>query len=80
MERKINTIAFLKSIFRSGEIMSPYWQNQSCDPFTPSTTACNLGNYVSYSIAVAGPGDVKAGIEFSTRHNIRLVIKNTGHE
>ncbi|KAB5525547.1 hypothetical protein GE09DRAFT_1178214 [Coniochaeta sp. 2T2.1] len=64
-------------IFASGEIMSPYWQNGSCDPFS---TGCSLGTYVSYSIAVEGPEDVRAGIDFSTRHNIRLVIKNTGHD
>ncbi|KAH8896878.1 FAD-binding domain-containing protein [Thozetella sp. PMI_491] len=67
-------------IFKSGEIMSPYWQNQSCDPFTPASSPCTLGNYVSYSINVTGVDDVKAGIFFAREHNIRLVIKNTGHD
>lgn len=60
--------------------MSPYWQNQSCDPFTARATPCKLGNYVSYSINVTGVDDIKAGIHFAKKHNIRLVIKNTGHE
>ena len=68
------------SIYESAEIMSPYWQNQSCDPFTARETPCNLRNYVSYSINVTGPDDIRAGIDFVKQHNIRPVIKNTGHE
>lgn len=64
----------------AGEIMNPYYQNQSCDPFTPADQACELGNYVSYSINVSGADDVIAGIRFAEDNNVRLVIKNTGHE
>jgi len=60
--------------------MNPYYQNQSCDPFTPVATPCELGNYVSYSINVTGAEDIVAGIQFSKENNVRLVIKNTGHE
>ena len=60
--------------------MNPYYQNQSCDPFTPTSQPCELGNYVSYSIAVEEAEDVIAGIQFTKKNNIRLVIKNTGHE
>jgi hypothetical protein len=64
----------------SGEIMNPYFQNQSCDPWTPASKPCELGNYVSYSISIAEADDVVAGIQFSQEENVRLVIKNTGHE
>lgn len=60
--------------------MNPYFQNQSCDPFTSAQRPCELGNYVSYSIAVSGTQDVVAGIQFTRESNVRLVIKNTGHE
>lgn len=60
--------------------MNPAIQNQSCDPFTPVDRPCELGNYVSYSINVTGPSDVVAGIHFARKKNVRLVIKNTGHE
>jgi hypothetical protein len=60
--------------------MSPYWQNGSCDPFTPISSPCTLGNYVSYSINVSGANDVKEGVRFAKQNNVRLVIKNTGHE
>ncbi|KAI9697553.1 MAG: hypothetical protein M1820_007752 [Bogoriella megaspora] len=62
------------------EIMNPAFQNQSCDPFTPTETPCELGNYASYSINVTGAGDVTAGIKFAKENNVRLVIKNTGHD
>lgn len=60
--------------------MNVAFQNQSCDPFTPASQPCELGNYASYSINVTGVDDVLAGIQFAKENNIRLVIKNTGHE
>ncbi|PHH61185.1 hypothetical protein CDD81_708 [Ophiocordyceps australis] len=60
--------------------MNPYFQNQSCDPFTPQMTPCELGNYASYSINITSPKHVVAAIEFCREHNVRLVIKNTGHD
>lgn len=68
------------SLFTAGSIDSPWFQNQSCDPFTPTTQPCVLGSYVSYSISVESAQDVVAGINFARDHNVRLVIKNTGHE
>ncbi|OTA54801.1 FAD-binding domain-containing protein [Hypoxylon sp. EC38] len=62
------------------DIMNPYFQNQTCDPYTPKNQTCELGNYVSYSINVTEAADVTAGIDFATKNNVRLVIKNTGHD
>ncbi|RYP18465.1 hypothetical protein DL765_003919 [Monosporascus sp. GIB2] len=62
------------------EVMNGYFQNQTCDPFTPADQSCELGNRASYSIAVTGAADVVAGLRFAKQHNIRLVIKNTGHD
>ncbi|KAH7322412.1 hypothetical protein B0I35DRAFT_349917 [Stachybotrys elegans] len=62
------------------EIMNAYFQNQSCDPFTPVERPCELGNYAVYSISVSGPEDVIAGINFAKDNNVRLVVKNTGHD
>ncbi|KAI0901030.1 FAD binding domain protein [Annulohypoxylon nitens] len=62
------------------EIMDPYWQNQSCDPFTPRSNACDLGNYVDFTVNVSSASDVVAGLQFAQKHNVRIVIKNTGHD
>lgn len=58
----------------------PYFQNQSCDPFTPRAQKCVLGNYADYSINVTGAEDAAAGVRFASEKNVRLVIKNTGHD
>ena len=55
-------------------------QNQSCDPFTPVNDPCILGNVVSYAINVTNAEDIAAGLRFSEEKNVRLVIRNTGHE
>lgn len=68
------------SFDHSAEVMNPYFQNQTCSPYTDSSDPCTLGNYASYSINVTGATDVIAGIAFAKKNNIRLVIKNTGHE
>ncbi|KAF2712960.1 FAD-binding domain-containing protein, partial [Pleomassaria siparia CBS 279.74] len=60
--------------------MSAYHQNASCNPYTPESSPCLLGNTVSYTINVTSAKDVKAGLDFAQRKNVRLVIKNTGHD
>lgn len=61
-------------------MMSPYFQNGSCNAFYRLDGTCELGGYVSYAISVSGPEDAAAGIRFAKEHNVRLVIRNTGHE
>ncbi|KAI1817356.1 hypothetical protein GGS20DRAFT_582494 [Poronia punctata] len=67
-------------IFAPGDFVAPYFQNQSCDPFTSQGAPCELGNYPPYSINVTGADDIVAGLNFVRKHNIRLVIKNTGQD
>ncbi|KAF2676483.1 FAD-binding domain-containing protein [Lentithecium fluviatile CBS 122367] len=64
----------------ASEIMDPYSQNQSCDPFTSRSSPCQLGNYVAYSVNVSSAADVAAGLQFAQEHGLRAVIKNTGHD
>jgi len=68
------------SIFEPVDFVAPYFQNSTSDPFTPAEQPCELGNYVSYAINVTGASDVVAGLKFAERENVRLVVKNTGHE
>lgn len=60
--------------------MAAYQQNASCNPFTSKESPCLQGNYVEYAIEVHEAADVVAGVKFAQANNIRLVIKNTGHE
>ena len=65
--------------------MSPYWLNNSCSPFAPFAGAngsgsCTLGNLAQYAINISDAATVAAGIKFAQDKNIRLTIKNTGHD
>ena len=60
--------------------MQPYFQNTSCSPFYDVDKPCTLGTYAVYSVEVTGPEDIVAGMKFAEEHNIRLVVRNTGHE
>ncbi|KAH7410678.1 putative isoamyl alcohol oxidase [Cadophora sp. MPI-SDFR-AT-0126] len=64
----------------SSSVMQAYFANQSCDPFTAESSPCLLGNYVSYAINVSSTADVIAGVKFAAKKNVRLVIRNTGHD
>lgn len=61
-------------------IMAPYYDHRSCNPFDPPSTLCQIGNYVRLAINVTEKADIVAALRFVKLHNIRLVIKNTGHE
>ncbi|KFY13971.1 hypothetical protein V492_02933 [Pseudogymnoascus sp. VKM F-4246] len=41
---------------------------------------CDLGNYPVYTINATQSSDIAVGIKFAKDHNVRLVIKNTGHD
>ncbi|KAJ6015185.1 FAD-binding domain-containing protein [Penicillium herquei] len=64
----------------STSFSNPFFQNQSCDPFTAISKPCHLGNYPDFTIDVANASDAAAALRFAQIHNIRLVIKNTGHD
>ena len=56
----------------------------SCPPVnasageTPGT--CSIGDLPRYTVNATEPEDVAAAILFAKKHNIRLVIKDTGHD
>ncbi|KAM0541150.1 hypothetical protein ACHAPJ_013368 [Fusarium lateritium] len=60
--------------------MAPLFANQSCDPFQPKAKPCTLGNYVRYTVDARSSKDVAAALKFAQQKNIRLVIRNTGHD
>ncbi|CUS10784.1 unnamed protein product [Tuber aestivum] len=60
--------------------MAPFYANRSCDPFMPVDSPCQIGAYVRYAINVTEPADIIAGIKFAKKNNVRLVIRNTGHD
>ncbi|KAF2180462.1 FAD-binding domain-containing protein [Zopfia rhizophila CBS 207.26] len=64
----------------SSSIMAPYFANQSCDPFTSISARCGIGTYIQYAVNATGASDYQKAIRFAQRYNLRLVIRNTGHD
>ena len=62
--------------------MAPYEQNNTCSPFLAGNadSTCTLGNMASYAINVSDAASAAAGVSFARGHNLRLVVKNTGHD
>jgi hypothetical protein len=64
----------------SSSIMASIYTNNSCNPFSAIDVPCTMGNYIQYAVNATKARDVQNSIHFATRHNIRLVIRNTGHD
>ncbi|KAL1869590.1 hypothetical protein Daus18300_005444 [Diaporthe australafricana] len=60
--------------------MAPIFANESCDPFTDRDAQCVVGSYVQYAVNATGASDYIATLAFAREQNIRLVIRNTGHD
>ncbi|GFP56514.1 FAD-linked oxidoreductase sor8 [Trichoderma asperellum] len=67
-------------IASSSDPMAPFFANDSCDPFTAPSARCIIGTLVQYSVNASSSSDYLATIKFAQQNNIRLVIRNTGHD
>lgn len=54
------------------------WNNDTCLP--NPITSCSGAGYPIYVVNATCAEDVKWGIEFAGKNNIRLVVKGTGHD
>ncbi|KAH8203512.1 hypothetical protein TruAng_002260 [Truncatella angustata] len=64
----------------SSSVMAAAVANLSCDPFTVRELPCEPGNTVTYSVNASDASDIASAISFAREKDIRLVIRNTGHE
>ena len=64
----------------SSSPMAYSFSNNSCNPWLEPDVPCTLGDHVVYAINATDHNDIQLGIEFAKNHNIRLVIRNTGHD
>jgi FAD/FMN-containing dehydrogenase len=60
--------------------MTAYFTNETCDPFTDRSEPCTIGNYNAYTVDATDHKQVVDTLEFSKKHNIRFVIRNTAHD
>ena len=64
----------------SSSVMAPYFTNNSCNPFLPQKADCTLGNYISYAVNASDATDFLKTIAFVQAYNIRMTVRNTGHD
>ncbi|KAK5656752.1 hypothetical protein OQA88_4300 [Cercophora sp. LCS_1] len=57
-----------------------YFTNDTCRPTTNPSDTCTIGNYGVLYINAKTTAHIQAGINFARENNLRLVIRNTGHD
>ncbi|KAL2168717.1 hypothetical protein VTG60DRAFT_6888 [Thermothelomyces hinnuleus] len=57
-----------------------YFTNDTCRPTTNPTDTCTLGYYPVLVIMAKTTAHIQAGINFARENNLRLIIRNTGHD
>lgn len=62
--------------------MLPFWANSSCYPSNAGTCAdtCEQGVVPTHVIKATKVSDIQAGVKFARKHNLRLIVRNTGHD
>ncbi|KAF4631620.1 hypothetical protein G7Y89_g6508 [Cudoniella acicularis] len=61
-------------------VITLWAEGGTCLPSLNATGACEQGGYPVYVINVTTVKDIQAGINFARNRNLRLVIKNAGHD
>ncbi|KAJ3051882.1 hypothetical protein HK097_007096 [Rhizophlyctis rosea] len=57
-----------------------YVNGTLCSPYTNRTDACPFGNVPNYVVNATTSETISKAVKFASKHNLRLVVKNTGHE
>jgi hypothetical protein len=57
-----------------------YFTNDTCRPTANPSDTCTLGYYPVLYIDAKTTGHIQAGINFARQNNVRLIIRNTGHD
>ncbi|CAE6533406.1 unnamed protein product [Rhizoctonia solani] len=63
-----------------GAMMNIFWDSPGCSVDTPRDTPCEQGFVPVYSVDARHESHVSEAVKFAGEHNLRLVVKNTGHD
>ncbi|KAF2019041.1 FAD/FMN-containing isoamyl alcohol oxidase-like protein MreA [Aaosphaeria arxii CBS 175.79] len=58
----------------------PLYTNNTCLPTDNPDALCTRGFYGEYVILATKKEHIKAGVDFAREKNLRLIIRNTGHD
>ncbi|KAI0118572.1 FAD-binding domain-containing protein [Hypoxylon sp. NC0597] len=58
------------------------FQGSTCMPpmFVPGKSECTVGGYPAYAVTARNVAQIQLAVNFARNLNLRLVIKNTGHD
>lgn len=62
------------------DLMYPLWQGMTCLPTGDPAGDCSLGGFPSYVVNVTNVAHIQLAVNFARNLNLRLVVKNTGHD
>jgi hypothetical protein len=60
--------------------MAYQFSNDTCNPWSLPNAACKLGGHVAFTVNATCAEDVQKTVQFAKDNNVRLVIRNTGHD
>jgi FAD/FMN-containing dehydrogenase len=61
-------------------MQSLVWESTACGIDTPRNVSCEQGMVPTYAVVAENEADVSKAIKFAKKHDIKLVVKNTGHD
>jgi hypothetical protein len=62
-------------------IMLPLYEGRSCLPSPYNyTSSCKQGGYPTYAVNISTVAQIQLAVNFARNLNLRLVVKNTGHD
>lgn len=65
---------------QTGAMQNPIWDSPRCGIDTPRNATCDQGFVPHYSVDAQSETHVSEAVKFANKHNLRLVVKNTGHD
>lgn len=75
------TYAWQNSTFHADDPISVEFENWNNDSCLPDPTApCSGAGYPVYVINATTAQDVRAGIDFARKNDVRLIVKGSGHD
>lgn len=60
--------------------MSPLLAGNTCPPTTNPSGSCTLGGLPVYAVEATNVMQIQVAVNFARNMNLRLVVKNTGHD
>ncbi|CAE6367063.1 unnamed protein product [Rhizoctonia solani] len=65
---------------QTGAMQNPVWDSPQCNVDSPRNATCDQGFVPHYSVDAKSESHVSEAVRFADKYNLRLVVKNTGHD